>query len=685
MSKQEISQSADSNESCVSNYLEEMHQLRARLAQSESYYQKHLKFLELKLDQSQSELKELVNSRGWRLWMGATLPIRFTRLLFSRIGEIRRNPMRTKDILVEVLREISDTRWSYTERYQWQPSTESSIILDPEYLAWINNYSNFKSDAIEISQKLLNYSNKPYFTIILILDDEQANDLSSTIDTLLDQSYGQWQVWLLGLNACNDIVADQVKRDSRINYMMLSNHDEYAGVFNEILMSPKSDFITVIHQGDRLAPSSLAFTALEIVENQHAKLIYSDEDKIDKHGNRYDHYLKPDYNPDLLLGEDYISRNGWAKCDILRALGGYHEGLGCALHYDALLRICSISSVNEIRHIDRIIFHAGSFSVRSAEKAVAGRMVAVSKCLTDSGHNVEVVESKLYEGGIRVRFLLPEKPPLVSIIIPTRNGLTLLRQCLDSIYEKTNYSPYEIIIVDNNTDDENTIQYLQSLSGEENINVLSYPGEFNYSAINNFAVQHARGEVLAFLNNDIEVIEPDWLDEMVSLALRDNTGAVGAMLWYPDDRIQHAGVVLGVRGLAGHAMRFLSKGYGGYHGRAVMLQNYSAVTAACLVVRKKIFDDINGFDQENLAVAFNDVDFCLRLLEKGYRNVWTPYAELYHHESASRGGEDTPEKQQRFLAELAYMRREWSAYIQHDPAYNESLTRATENFDLAWK
>jgi GT2 family glycosyltransferase len=181
------------------------------------------------------------------------------------------------------------------------------------------------------------------------------------------------------------------------------------------------------------------------------------------------------------------------------------------------------------------------------------------------------------------------------------------------------------------------------------------------------------------------VIKPDWLDEMVSLALRDNTGAVGAMLWYPDDRIQHAGIVLGVRGLAGHAMRFLSKGYEGYHGRAVMLQNYSAVTAACLVVRKKLFNDINGFDEDNLAVAFNDVDLCLRLLREGYQNVWTPYAELYHHESASRGGEDTPEKQQRFLAELAYMRSQWSAYIQHDPAYNENLTRATESFDLAWR
>jgi GT2 family glycosyltransferase len=283
---------------------------------------------------------------------------------------------------------------------------------------------------------------------------------------------------------------------------------------------------------------------------------------------------------------------------------------------------------------------------------------------------------------LRVRYSLPQEPPQVSMIIPTRNEVELIRRCVESIGEKTEYRDFEILIVDNGSDDPETIQYLRGLEAAGAVRLLSYPHPFNFSAINNFAVRHVRGELLAFLNNDLEVIDSGWLGEMVSHAVRPEIGAVGACLWYPDDRLQHGGVVLGLGGVAGHAMKMLPRGAKGYNARAVLVQNYSAVTAACMLVRRRVFDEIGGFDADNLPIAFNDVDLCLRIREKGYRNLWTPYAQLYHHESASRGPEDTPEKQARFGKEIAYMRHRWGQLLHHDPAYNPNLTDRTEDFAL---
>ncbi len=686
MSEKESNQQSNSNVGGITNYLEEIHQLRARLAQSESYYQHHLRFLETELAERRRVLREVLDSRGWRIWLGVTMPLRLIRHLRPRVREIIRYPSQARTIFTSVLREMREDGVSAADEDFFLSGNGSAKAIDPEYLAWISNYTSMTPQKrTELNQKLVSSGGKPRFALLLVLDDETLGGLKSSIDSLLGQYYDRWELWLIGKPAQEELVDGQLKRDSRIGYMSCSDSDEYAACFNEMLESTKADFLGLIYQGDKLAPEALAYAAVAVNDNPRVNVIYCDEDKLDELGNRYDHYLKPDYNPDLLLSQDYISRPGWVKCATLRNKGGYRESLKAALHYDALIRICADSDADQIRHIDKVVFHAAELSVDTAQKAVSSRVRAVADYLSASGQDAEVVESDLLPGCVRVRYRLPEKRPLVSIIIPTRNGLQILRQCIESILGKTQYSPYEIIVVDNNSDEESTLRYLDEIAKKENISVLKYPDKFNYSAINNYAVKHAKGELLAFLNNDIEVISSDWLGEMASLALRSGTGAVGAMLWYPDDRIQHAGVALGVRGLAGHVMRFLSKGYAGYNGRAVLLQNYSAVTAACLVMRKKIFDEVSGFDQENLAIAFNDVDLCLRLVEAGYRNVWTPYAELYHHESASRGGEDTPEKQQRFLGELDYMRRNWNSYIEHDPAYNENLTRATENFDLSWR
>jgi GT2 family glycosyltransferase len=286
-------------------------------------------------------------------------------------------------------------------------------------------------------------------------------------------------------------------------------------------------------------------------------------------------------------------------------------------------------------------------------------------------------------GMYRVHYNLPEVQPLVSLVIPTRNAHALVKQCIDSIKSLTTYPHYEIILIDNGSDDPDSLEYFAQLEQEENIRVLRDNGPFNYSALNNSAVRIANGELIGLINNDIEVITPEWLSEMVSIALQPKVGAVGARLWYPDDRLQHGGVIVGVGGVAGHSHKYLPKGAHGYFCRAELIQEFSAVTAACLIIKKSIFDEVDGLNEDKLKIAFNDVDFCLRVQEAGYLNVWTPYAELYHHESATRGLEDTPQKQARFATEINYVRSRWPN-LMNDYAYNPNLTLDHEDFGLSW-
>ena len=290
---------------------------------------------------------------------------------------------------------------------------------------------------------------------------------------------------------------------------------------------------------------------------------------------------------------------------------------------------------------------------------------------------------ELLDYGYRVRYNISISP-LVTLIIPTRNQLKLIRQCVSSILEKTTYSNYEIIIINNGSDDISTLGYLKKIENNIKIRVLHDPQPFNYSALNNAGVKLARGEIIGLINNDVEVISPNWLDEMVSHAVRVEVGAVGARLWYDGDMMQHAGVILGIHGVAGHVHRFLPRGNMGYCGRASLIQSFSAVTGACLLVRKSVYEEIGGLNEADLQVAGNDIDFCLRLREAGYRNIFTPYAELYHHESASRGFDDTPEKQARSAKEVAYMKQRWGDALLNDPAYSPNLTLDSEDFGLAW-
>jgi O-antigen biosynthesis protein len=352
-----------------------------------------------------------------------------------------------------------------------------------------------------------------------------------------------------------------------------------------------------------------------------------------------------------------------------------------------VLRCSERLTAKQIRHIPKVLYHwravVGSTALGRDAKdyASAAGCRAVADHLKRTCANADVEQSA--HGYYRVRWRLATPPPKVTLIIPTRDKVALLRNCIESVLQKTRYPNYEIMVIDNQSSDPEALEYLAWLRATGKARILVYDAPFNYSSINNWAVDHSDGEILCLLNNDIEVLGENWLEEMAGHASRESIGAVGAMLYYPDDRIQHAGVILGVGGVANHAYAGQHRGHAGHGARAKVTQNLSAVTGACLVVRRSLYLQVGGLD-ERLPVAFNDIDFCLRLCEAGYFNVWTPFAELYHHESASRGNDLEPEKLQRFLGEVRHMEARWHGWLQNDPAYNPNLSLSDLNSGLAF-
>ncbi len=408
-------------------------------------------------------------------------------------------------------------------------------------------------------------------------------------------------------------------------------------------------------------------------------VLYADEDRIDVRGARYDPWFKPEWDPELILGQDYLgpltairasSIRDWTKLD--------HAGPAC-LAWGMKLQATSAARPRGVVHLREILCHVKDGSALAAG-AVSGEAVArmLQSHLAATGVSASV--EPMHDGECRIRYALPDPRPLVSIIVPTRNGLQLVRQCVESIRSRTTYRPYEIVLVDNQSDDPATLDYFAHLSETGHARVLRYDAPFNYSAINNFAVRQARGELLCLLNNDTEVISPGWLDEMVSLAIRPGTGAVGAMLYYPNDTIQHAGVELGLAGgLPGHRFFGKPRGYPGPRGLLRHVQTLSAVTAACLVIRKSIYEEAGGLDETDFVIAYNDVDFCLRVQARGYRNVWTPFAELYHHETATRGHDMAPERLSRYTRECDALRRRWGDVLIADPASVSTLASVSRS------
>lgn len=562
-----------------------------------------------------------------------------------------------------------------------------------DYTEWIKRYDSLTDEDLEkIKLKQTKFSAIPLISILLPVYNPKPQWLKEAIESVCKQVYPHWELCIADDASTNPVIkkilSDYQKKDKRIKVIFREKNGHISACSNSALELANGEWIALLDHDDIIPSHALYCVVLAINKYTDAKLFYSDEDKIDGDGNRSQPYFKCNWNQDLFYSHNLISHLGVYNTAIVKKINGFKIGMEGSQDHDLALRFIEKIQSSEIVHIPKILYHwrlypeSTSMSVKTKSYALDSGIKAINehfiRCNIDA--NAEVNDFAMY----RVKYKIPEPNPLVSLIIPTRNGLHLIKQCIDSILDKTTYHNYEIIIIDNNSDEIKTLKYLNKIQANSKIRCIRDENPFNFSSLNNNAVEFAKGEYIGLINSDIEVITPGWIEEMLSLAALTGVGAVGAKLYYPNKTIQHAGVILGIGGVASHVFRNYHQRDYGYFGRARLIQEYSAVTAACLIVKRDIYKQVGGMDESNLATIFNDVDFCLKIRESGYRNIWTPYAELIHHESASRGYEDTPEKIQRFEKEANYMIKKWSKILLNDPAYSPNLTLEFTDFSLAW-
>ncbi len=561
------------------------------------------------------------------------------------------------------------------------------------YDAWIERFEYDDCfDRSRLSRRLAALPSRPLVSVLMPVRDRPCENLDHAIQSVVDQIYPHWELCIVNAGSCSpqasSLLARWGAREPRIKLVHPGESSHICDALNSAFAMAEGDWIALLDHDDALSPDAFAEVALALDAHPDAALVYSDEDKIDETGRRFDPHFKPDYSPELFRSMNYFNHLTVHRADLVRAVGGWRQGFGGSQDYDLALRIVEGVVPPRIIHVPKVLYHGraseGSTVIADTERSDAYEtgFRALAEHLVRTGQDAQVVEVP----GLpfyRIRHAVRRPPPLVSLIIPTRDRVDLVRVAVESILERTTYRNFEIIIMDNGSERAETLAFFGEIASHPNVRVIPHPHPFNYSAINNEAVRHARGEIIGLINNDIEVITPDWLGEMVSWVQLDRVGCVGAMLYYPNDTIQHAGVILGLGGLAGHSHKHWPRGESGYCSRMRVVQNLSAVTGACLLVRRAVYDEVGGLDAIRFKVAFNDVDFCLRVRAAGYDNVWTPFAELYHHESPSRGAEDTPEKRARFVREVKAMKELWGPELAADPYYSPNLTTQAEDFSLA--
>ena len=575
-------------------------------------------------------------------------------------------------------------------RYAAPPTGDVEVGYD----TWLQLYDAQSPEALDaLARQAAALPVQPLFSIIVPVYNTEERWLRKCVDSVRRQAYGRWELCLANDASPSPHVRRLLDRmaaeDPRIRIVHREENGHISAASNSAIGIAGGDWLVLLDHDDELHPAALAELAGAINRFPGWKVVFTDEDKIDEQGRRFDPYMKSDWNYDLFLSHNCISHLGAYEAALVREVGGFRVGIEGSQDWDLALRCIERLAPGQVGHIPKVLYHwraiAGSTALAPQEKDYAHHagLRAIAGHLERTGSSGRVEDIPGQRGNYRVRYAVPDPAPLVSIIIPTRDRVELLRACVDSILGTTTYPAYEIVIVDNQSREAETRDYLASLAGETRVRVLPHDAPFNYSEINNRAAAAARGTLLCLMNNDITVITPGWLEEMVGHACRPGVGAVGAMLYYPNDTIQHAGVIIGAHGVAAHAYSGYGRGYPGHMSRARLAQELSAVTAACLVVTREAYERVDGLDPQ-LNVAFNDVDFCLRLRQAGYRNVWTPFAELYHHESATRGYEDSPEKAERFNGEVVYMRDRWGAALQYDPFYSPNLSVTDTLYQLAF-
>lgn len=542
--------------------------------------------------------------------------------------------------------------------------------------------------ANKVARQQAQFQNPIGVAVVLIPSGKEAqaagghHQLLESVRSITEQRYPHWHLYLaeslLEAHEGQAWAERVVTRDGRIRRVT-------GGVGEAVKMAcdpngESCDYVMFVRVGDRLGLNSLFHIANHCQITPDAALIYGDEDIIDASGQRTAPNFKPHWNLDFLLSTNYIGHAAaFAKDQLESRLQVFSREGGLELHRLLLELIVGVDETR-IHHVPFVIYHNAEANRVSPERRIDESREAISAYVESV--DPQAVVSPAGDKGCRIAWSVPEPAPLVSLLVPTRDRVEILKPCVDTLLALTSCPHYEVIILDNGSTCAETLAYMEAIENDPRVRVLRYDKPFNYSAINNFGVRHAKGSIIGLVNNDIEPINPDWLTEMVGHVCRPDIGCVGAKLYYPNDSVQHGGVILGLGGIAGHAHRFFPRAHPGYQNRLSLVQNLSAVTAACLLVRREVYDEVDGLNERDLTVAYNDVDFCLKVREKGYRNLWTPFAELYHHESISRGADDNPVKQARAKREVDYMRRHWRKALQQDPAYNPNLTLSYEDFSL---
>jgi GT2 family glycosyltransferase len=561
------------------------------------------------------------------------------------------------------------------------------------YRRWVKRYDRLSAEDLrEVHEATERLTYRPLISVLMPVYNTDRRWLKAAIQSVCDQLYPNWELCIAD-DASTDpkvgkILREFQAKDSRIKVDFRRVNGHISAASNSALQLATGEFIALADHDDVLPAHALLAVVHELNRHRDADIVYSDEDRLDESGRRYDPYFKPDFNVELFRGQNFISHLGVYRATLVRGVGGFREGFEGSQDYDLAWRIVERSDLRRIRHIPHVLYHwraiEGSAALGTKEKVYAHDAArrAVDDHLARTGVRGRCEPAPNVPYHQRVRYALPQPPPHVTVIIPTRDRVDLLSRCVSSVTERSTYRHYDIVIVDNGSSEAETRAYFDQLRSDARVSILRIEDPFNFSRLNNRAAAAARGEVLCFLNNDTEVISASWLEEMVSLACQAGVGAVGAMLYYPNNLIQHAGVILGIGGVASHAHKMLGRTTGGDHARAALTQVMSAVTAACLVVRTSVFTAAGGFD-ETLAIAFNDVDLCLRLSASGLRNVWTPFAELYHHESVSRG-DDGQIDRPGFQEESRLMYERWGELLKADPYFNPNLSLQRTDFDLSY-
>jgi len=562
------------------------------------------------------------------------------------------------------------------------------------YKKWIlRNDALTNQERQWIRDQSARMAEKPVFSIIMPVYNTPVKILKLAIESVLKQLYPHWELCIADDASTKKEVVELLKayekRDPRIKIVYRTENGHISAASNSALGLATGAWVALLDHDDELAEHALYCVAQEINDHSEAQLIYTDEDKISVDGKRFDPYFKSDWNPALLTGQNFFNHLGVYRAALVRDVGGFRIGFEGSQDYDLLWRCVEKVKPEQIRHIPRILYHwrtlPGSVAAGMDDKiyAIPAARRAMQEHIDRQGIRGHVEKCLENLDMHRVVYEVPVPAPSVSVLIPMRDKVHLAQNCVETLKRITRYENYDTIIINNDSQEEASKSWLGTFAAQPRNFVVDVPGKFSYSRINNEAVRQSKGEILLFLNNDIEILHEGWMAEMVSQLVQPNVAAVGARLWYPNKTLQHGGVIVGIGGAAAHHFLGTPRGPMQYFARNVLCQNFSAVTAACMAVRREYFDQVGGFNETDLPIQYNDVDLCLRLREAGYDIVWTPYAELIHHESRSRGYNITPEQLEILKQEQAYLAKRWRRWIEHDPAYNPNLTIDHPDFRIA--